>query len=94
MARFRTISFQKKSIAVTFLTAVFSTLIVLGLSDDSRLSLLVPALAQNSSNYSPTGIVPDRDVYYPGTEPLAQDEMRVVALGTGQPSPRPKQAAA
>ncbi len=35
-----------------------------------------------------------RGVYYPGTEPLAPDEMRVVACGTGQPSPRPKQAAA
>ncbi len=34
------------------------------------------------------------DVYYPGTETLAPDEMRVVALGTGMPSPRPKQAAA
>ena len=33
-------------------------------------------------------------VYYPGTENLAPDEMRVVALGTGMPSPRPKQAAA
>ena len=34
------------------------------------------------------------DVYYPGTEKLAPDEMRVVALGTGMPSPRPKQAPA
>ena len=37
---------------------------------------------------------PALDVYYPGTEELAPDEMRVVALGTGMPSPRPKQAAA
>ena len=37
---------------------------------------------------------PELDVYYPGTEPVAKDEMRVVALGTGMPSPRPKQAAA
>jgi ribonuclease Z len=43
---------------------------------------------------SPTGVVDDRDVYYPGTEALAPDEMRVVALGTGMPSARPKQAAA
>lgn len=35
-----------------------------------------------------------RDVYYPGTEELASDEMRVVALGTGMPNARPKQAAA
>ena len=43
---------------------------------------------------SPTGPVPDRDVYYPGTETLAPDEMRVVACGTGMPNARPKQAAA
>jgi ribonuclease Z len=43
---------------------------------------------------SPTGAVDDRDVYYPGTEALAPDEMRIVALGTGMPSVRPKQAAA
>ncbi len=37
---------------------------------------------------------PALDVYYPGTEELGADEMRVVALGTGMPSPRPSQAAA
>ena len=36
----------------------------------------------------------EREVYYPGTEDLAPDEMRVVALGTGMPNARPKQAAA
>ncbi len=35
-----------------------------------------------------------RDVYYPGTETLHQDEMRVVACGTGMPMMRPKQASA
>ncbi len=38
--------------------------------------------------------VADRDVYYPGSEDLAPDEMRVVACGTGMPNARPKQAAA
>ena len=42
----------------------------------------------------PTGVVEDRDVYYPGSEAIGPDEMRVVALGTGMPSVRPKQAAA
>jgi ribonuclease Z len=37
-------------------------------------------------------IVP-RDYYYPGTEALAPDEMRVLALGTGMPSARKSQAA-
>ena len=43
---------------------------------------------------SPMGTVPGRDVYYPGSEELAPDEMRVVACGTGMPNARPKQAAA
>jgi len=43
---------------------------------------------------SPTEPVPNRDVYYPATESLGRDEMRIVALGTGMPSVRPKQAAA
>ena len=38
--------------------------------------------------------LPERDVYYPGTEDLASDEMRVTACGTGMPNARPKQAAA
>ena len=47
-----------------------------------------------AATQSPTRAVPDRDVYYPATEDLAPDEMRVISLGTGMPSVRPKQAAA
>lgn len=47
-----------------------------------------------TAEHSPVGTVPDRDTYFPGTEPLDPDEMRITALGTGQPSVRPKQAAA
>jgi len=47
-----------------------------------------------AKKHSPVGIVPDRDIYFPGTEPLDPNEMRITALGTGQPSVRPKQAAA
>ena len=36
----------------------------------------------------------ERDVYYPGTENLAPDEIRIIACGTGMPTVRPKQAAA
>jgi ribonuclease Z len=43
---------------------------------------------------SPVKALDDRGVYYPGTEDLAPDEMRVTACGTGMPSVRPKQAAA
>jgi len=65
--------------------AALATAYILGRSSDGE------AIAQATS---PTGVVADRDVYYPGTEALAPDEMRVVALGTGMPSARPKQAAA
>ncbi len=41
----------------------------------------------------PTGTAPDRYVYYPGTEPLAKDEIRLIACGTGMPSARHGQAA-
>jgi ribonuclease Z len=43
---------------------------------------------------SPVGALAERDVYYPGSEDLAPDEMRVIACGTGMPNARPKQAAA
>ena len=50
------------------------------------------ALAEpNPAAVNPLG---ERDVYYPGTEALEPDEMRVTACGTGMPNARPKQAAA
>lgn len=42
----------------------------------------------------PNEAVANRDVYFPGTEVLGEDEMRVTACGTGMPTVRPKQAAA
>ncbi len=52
------------------------------------------AVAQQGATASPTAALQDRDVYYPGSEDLAPDEMRVVACGTGMPNARPSQAAA
>lgn len=47
------------------------------------------------NGWSPTGESPSpREVYYPGTEALDPDEIRVIACGTGMPMPRLKQAAA
>ncbi|MEP4769826.1 MAG: guanitoxin biosynthesis MBL fold metallo-hydrolase GntH [Roseibium sp.] len=43
---------------------------------------------------SPTKAQTDRDTYYPNTEDLAPDEMRVIACGTGMPTTRASQAAA
>jgi ribonuclease Z len=54
--------------------------------------VLVSIVAARSATR--TGPVSDREVYYPGTESLAPDEIRVTACGTGMPNARPKQAAA
>ena len=40
----------------------------------------------------PNTVAPDRYVYYPGTEVLAKDEVRVIACGTGMPDQRRGQA--
>ena len=50
--------------------------------------------AEYSSNTkSPTEAMSPRDMYFPGTEKLASDEMRIVAAGTGMPAARRSQAA-
>jgi len=51
------------------------------------------AVAQEQAA-SPTLARMDRDVYFPNTEDLAADEMRVIACGTGMPTTRASQAAA
>jgi len=52
------------------------------------------AFALDSSIESPQDESSDRDLYFPNTEVLASDEMRVIACGTGMPTARPSQAAA
>ena len=47
-----------------------------------------------SGEWSPTKPYPKHDVYYPGTEALDPDEMRVIACGSGMPMPRLKQGCA
>jgi len=41
----------------------------------------------------PNVVAPDRYVYYPGTEELKDDELRLIACGTGMPAARRDQAA-
>ena len=40
---------------------------------------------QVATGWSPTGVYPDHEVYFPGTEALGPDEMRVIACGSGCP---------
>jgi ribonuclease Z len=49
--------------------------------------------AEKSPEVSPT-LARERDPYYPNSEDLAPDEMRVIACGTGMPTTRAAQAAA
>jgi ribonuclease Z len=82
--------------------AVFATVAVAGLFGAAILTLDVDIRVKDAwatstpatDELSPTKPVQSREVYYPGTEELAPDEMRVIACGTGMPMPRLKQAAA
>jgi ribonuclease Z len=87
-------SFRKAAIA-TILAGGLLGAAALTLDVDIRLkeAWAAPA-APSSGEWSPTRPRPTFDVYYPGTEALAPDEMRVIACGTGMPMPRLKQAAA
>ena len=51
------------------------------------------ALAAGGTVEEPNTAAPDRYVYYPGTEVLGEDEIRLFACGTGMPSARRDQAA-
>jgi ribonuclease Z len=42
---------------------------------------------------SPVKPAPDRYVYYPGSEELGKEEIRLISLGTGMPAARRSQAA-
>ncbi len=56
-------------------------------------SLVNPAQAADHPAISPVKARP-RDTYFPNSEDLRPDEMRVIACGTGMPTARPSQAAA
>jgi ribonuclease Z len=52
-----------------------------------------PAFAAGGAVKDPNGTAPDRYVYYPGTEELGKEEIRLFACGTGLPAARRDQAA-
>ncbi len=58
-----------------------------------RIEFIKKAEAAGGVVKSPTGEAPDRYVYYPGTEDLRKDEIRLIACGTGLPAARRDQAA-
>jgi ribonuclease Z len=48
---------------------------------------------EKAAEITPTQALPDPNVYYPGTEELKPDEMRLISCGTGMPTARESQAA-
>jgi ribonuclease Z len=86
--RIRTIA-----IATVGLVAVFAVGWQLGHSG-KPVSPISDAEAAGGVVTAPNIIAPDRYVYYPGTEVLAKDEVRVIACGTGMPDQRRGQASA
>ena len=55
--------------------------------------LVKEAEAAGGKVTDPRGTAPDRYVYYPGTEALKEDEIRIVVCGSGMPAARHGQAA-
>ena len=85
-----------KKMVIGFAAGAFVTASLLVTVPDIQLPAAL-ATTQNApipSEWSPTKPYPEHDVYYPGTEALKPDEMRVIACGTGMPQPRLKHAAA
>lgn len=83
--------------ALAFLSLVIFTVYTKGTHDGHTgrdMQLINQAVAaQEKPNVSPVKSRGDRDAYYPNTEDLAADEMRIISCGTGMPNARPSQAA-
>ncbi len=80
-------------VAAAALTAVYTAGWLKGHSGKGP-ALIKEAEAAGGVVKGPNTIAPDRYVYYPGTETLAKDEVRVIATGTGMPDQRRGQASA
>ena len=78
---------------VAFVAAAIYGLGVYNGESGRGLSFTKEAKAAGGVVKSPNAVAPDRYVYYPGTEVLAKDEVRVIACGTGMPAARRAQAA-
>ncbi len=84
------------SLAFVAATAIASSLYWFG-SDNGRadpdVGFIGEAQAAGGKVTAPNGVAPDRYVYYPGTEELGKEEIRLFACGTGMPAARRDQAA-
>ena len=72
------------AVAITFAVIAFS--VNLDVSFNA-------AHAASTTELSPVKAMANRDAYFPGTEDLGPNEMRIISLGTAMPFQRPAQAA-
>jgi ribonuclease Z len=88
----------KRTLVVGVTVAIATLAYLQGFSDrgGNRLLSFVPdAVAKDEKprEISPTQKLMDPNVYFPGSEELKPDEMRLIACGTGMPTARESQAA-
>jgi ribonuclease Z len=84
---------KKKFFKATLITIIL-VIAVFVIRNHITVTIKLPSVeAAGGKVKSPAGTAPDRYVYYPGTEKLGPDEMRVIACGTGMPAARRGQAA-
>jgi ribonuclease Z len=86
----------KKAVSGAMVVFVGMLVYLWGHSDgrEGRASLVNESFAAEKSPLVSPVLPRERDVYYPNSEVLAPDEMRVIACGTGMPTTRGAQAAA
>ena len=72
----------------------FRTLMAAAAALVAALAISQSALAAGGVVEGPNVVAPDRYAYYPGTEVLAKDEVRVIACGAGMPDQRRGSASA
>ena len=82
----------RKTMAATIFALGLGAGLMLASHEVRLISTVAAKTEQGKSLVSPVE-ARARDFYAPNSEPLAPDEMRLIACGTGMPTARPKQAA-
>ena len=81
---------KRKSVLIV---ACLTIGLIIGLLAPHLRDFSISELSAQESGISPVKAMPDRNAYFPQTEDLAPDEMRITTLGTAMPFQRPAQAA-
>src|SRR5210317_751118 len=82
------------SVVVSFVAGMIAAPFLWNLNGPLPISSAVAAQVEKGEPLISPTEARERDFYAPNSETLAPDEMRVIACGTGMPTPRPAQAAA